>query len=181
MLARKSTPTRLPRMAPLTLLLLLLALLAFALARTALFRRAAFRVGYILIRSPLGLWLHRRQVARSALHGAHSLASPDGVQCGAFAVHVVPFLADNYAYLVVDRATRQCAVVDAGDAGAVLAAARRLGVEIRLALTTHGHYDHSGGNGELRSAIGPSLVVAGSGLDRIPALTLPVASGQEIE
>ncbi|MEM7138387.1 MAG: MBL fold metallo-hydrolase [Myxococcota bacterium] len=50
---------------------------------------------------------------------------------------------DNFIYLLGDKATRTCAVVDpAWDIDAILAEAERLDVEITHALCTHSHFDH---------------------------------------
>lgn len=50
---------------------------------------------------------------------------------------------DNFIYLVGDKATRTCAVVDpAWDADFILQEAERLGVDITHVLCTHSHFDH---------------------------------------
>ena len=58
----------------------------------------------------------------------------------------VPVRDDNYAYLLVDTATNQAAAVDPYDVPKVQAAAEKAGVQIVGNITTHHHYDHSGGN-----------------------------------
>ena len=58
----------------------------------------------------------------------------------------VPVRDDNYAYLLVDTATNQAAAVDPYDVPKVQAAAEKAGVQIVANITTHHHYDHSGGN-----------------------------------
>jgi len=50
---------------------------------------------------------------------------------------------DNFIYLIGDKASRTCAVVDpAWDADVILEEASRLDVEITNVLCTHSHFDH---------------------------------------
>lgn len=97
---------------------------------------------------------------------------------------VVPVhqLQDNYAYLVIDPASREAAVVDCAEAGRVLDAARRAGARLTTVLATHHHYDHVGGNDDLRGAI-PGLRIFGSAEDapRIPGITDPVHDGDTVK
>ncbi|THH04690.1 hypothetical protein EW145_g5326 [Phellinidium pouzarii] len=58
----------------------------------------------------------------------------------------VPVRDDNYAYLLIDDSTNEAAVVDPFDMTKVQAAADKEGVKIVANLTTHHHFDHSGGN-----------------------------------
>ena len=94
------------------------------------------------------------------------------------AIIIVPQLSDNFAYLVVDDASEQAAVVDCAEAGKVIAAAERHGVKLIAVLTTHWHGDHSGGNQDIVAKL-PGLKVYGASAEggRIPALTNPVADG----
>ena len=64
----------------------------------------------------------------------------------------VPQLSDNYAYLVIDPATREAGVVDCAEAEPVLAEARRRGLRLVAVLATHHHFDHSGGLGAFVAA-----------------------------
>ena len=57
-------------------------------------------------------------------------------------------------YLLEDENTHAAAVVDPGDeAGRILAQAKEDGVEIKLILLTHAHYDHTTGVAELHKAL----------------------------
>jgi hydroxyacylglutathione hydrolase len=93
----------------------------------------------------------------------------------------VPQLSDNYAYLVIDDSSKQCAVVDCAEADAVIAAAKSHGVKIVAVLTTHWHGDHSGGNDDIAAKIA-DLKIYGARAEggRIPALTDPVADGDQV-
>jgi hydroxyacylglutathione hydrolase len=90
----------------------------------------------------------------------------------------VPQLSDNYAYLIVDGASSDAAVVDCAEASPVLDEVRRRGVRLTTVLATHHHYDHVGGNQDLLAAL-PGLRVYGSRGDapRIPGITDPVDDG----
>jgi hydroxyacylglutathione hydrolase len=94
----------------------------------------------------------------------------------------VPQLSDNYAYLVIDPAANDAAVVDCAEAGPVLAEAERQSVRLVAVLATHHHYDHVGGNEDLLRAL-PGLRVYGSADDapRIPGITNPVRDGETVE
>jgi len=93
----------------------------------------------------------------------------------------VPQLQDNYAYLIVDPASREAAVVDCAEAAPVLQAARQAGARLTTVLATHHHYDHVGGNDDLRAAI-PDVRIFGSAEDapRIPGITNPVRDGETV-
>ncbi|EGZ10528.1 hypothetical protein PHYSODRAFT_520173 [Phytophthora sojae] len=68
-------------------------------------------------------------------------------------VELVPVLSDNYAYLLIDPSNRVAAAVDPVDAAKVYARAKELQVTISTILTTHSHWDHTGGNNDLRGLI----------------------------
>ncbi|KAJ8517319.1 hypothetical protein ONZ45_g5503 [Pleurotus djamor] len=58
----------------------------------------------------------------------------------------VPVRSDNYAYLLIDPKSNKAAAVDPYDVAKVKQAADSLGIQIVAGITTHHHYDHSGGN-----------------------------------
>jgi len=93
----------------------------------------------------------------------------------------VPQLADNYAYLLIDPASGNAAVVDCAEAGPVLHEARRRSVRLVAVLATHHHFDHVGGNGDLLAS-NRELRVFGSAADapRIPGITDQVRDGKTI-
>lgn len=95
-------------------------------------------------------------------------------------IEVVPCLADNYAYLLIDR-SGHTVVVDPSEAEPVVEALTRRSLELVGIWATHHHHDHVGGIPELVSRY-PRLEVVGSTYDaernRIPKLTRSL-SGDE--
>lgn len=92
----------------------------------------------------------------------------------------IPLLADNYGYLLI--AGKRAAIVDCSEAGPVLEEVRKRGLTLEAVLSTHHHFDHVGGNEEVARAV-PGLRVLGSreDLNRVPAITEPLADGEEFE
>ncbi|KAG6874291.1 hypothetical protein C0995_001516 [Termitomyces sp. Mi166 len=87
----------------------------------------------------------------------------------------VPVREDNYAYLLVDESSNKAAAVDPYDVSKITVAAKELGVQIVAALTTHHHFDHSGGN---KAAKHPDATIYG-GSDKVPALSKLVKDQDE--
>mmetsp|Transcript_127625 Transcript_127625/g.272109 ORF Transcript_127625/g.272109 Transcript_127625/m.272109 type:complete len:256 (-) Transcript_127625:246-1013(-) len=88
-------------------------------------------------------------------------------------VVVVPVLADNYAYLLIDEKSGKAATVDPAEAAVVLAAAQHEKADLTAIFTTHKHYDHAGGNAEVASKV-PGLKVYGGRADAVEACTHPL-------
>lgn len=95
------------------------------------------------------------------------------------AVKILPALADNYMYLITDKATNEAAIVDPVDPETVLKTVSEDGVTLTKVLTTHHHWDHAGGNEKLvKQFTGGSLEVFG-GDDRVGAMTKKVTQGEK--
>jgi hydroxyacylglutathione hydrolase len=80
----------------------------------------------------------------------------------------VPCLQDNYAYLV--HLGAMTAVIDPAEAEPVAAAMKARGWTLTHILNTHHHWDHSGGNRELKAAFGAEVVGPEADRSRIPAI-----------
>lgn len=93
----------------------------------------------------------------------------------------IPQLQDNYAYLIIDRSTGEAAVVDCAEAKPVLDEVQRQRVRLAAVLATHHHYDHVGGNDDLKAAVA-GIRIHGSAEDapRIPGITDPLGHGDAV-
>ena len=89
----------------------------------------------------------------------------------------VPALEDNYMYCVIDEETKTCGVVDPVDASAMITAAAREGATITAILTTHSHWDHAGGNVELKKRCASVEVVYGGAGDGVAGCTKELNDG----
>ena len=88
-------------------------------------------------------------------------------------------VADNYAYLVIDEATKKAACIDPAEPKVVLEAAKKENVELTHILTTHAHWDHAGGNEEMKRLV-PNLEVVGGKGDRAQAVMREVGDGDTV-
>lgn len=95
------------------------------------------------------------------------------------AVHIIPILDDNYAYIFVSGT--QCAVIDPGEALPVIKQLEFLKLTPTHIFNTHHHTDHIGGNAELKSRYGARLFAPESERNRIPNIDVGVRNGDQIQ
>nr|GFA14819.1 hydroxyacylglutathione hydrolase cytoplasmic [Tanacetum cinerariifolium] len=91
----------------------------------------------------------------------------------------IPCLEDNYAYLVIDEKTKQGAVVDPVEPEKVISVAKEHGVELKLVLTTHHHWDHAGGNEKIKELV-PGIKVYGGSIDNVKGCTNKLENGDKL-
>jgi len=92
-------------------------------------------------------------------------------------IEQIPCLSDNYVYLVHEPVQGLTAVVDPAETAPVLAALAAHGWRLTHILNTHHHYDHVGGNLELKAATGCRIVGPRADRERIPGIEDEVADG----
>ena len=87
-------------------------------------------------------------------------------------IEIIPCLKDNYAYLVSGGGL--CAVVDPSEATPVELVLKQRGLTLTHILNTHHHWDHSGGNRDLKEKFGAQVVGPEKDRSRIPAIDVGV-------
>lgn len=73
-------------------------------------------------------------------------------------IHQFGCLSDNYGYLIHEPGSSTTIAVDTPDAGAILQALDDRGWTLTHILNTHHHYDHTGGNLELKEKTGCIII-----------------------
>ncbi|CAI9091918.1 OLC1v1027038C1 [Oldenlandia corymbosa var. corymbosa] len=91
----------------------------------------------------------------------------------------IPCLEDNYSYLIVDEVSREGAVVDPVEPQKVVDVAEENWVDLKSVLTTHHHWDHAGGNEEMKKLV-PKIKIHGGIYDNVAACTHPVRDGDKL-
>ena len=86
---------------------------------------------------------------------------------------------DNFIWLLTRPGSRDCAIVDPGDAAPVMAALRERDLHLHTILVTHHHFDHVGGVAELLE-LSPERVI-GPHNPAIDNLSQRVAAGDRVE
>jgi hydroxyacylglutathione hydrolase len=92
----------------------------------------------------------------------------------------IPVLTDNYIYLIHDPVSGETAVVDPALAQPVLEVLHKQGWRVTYILNTHHHWDHVGGNLELKQITGCKIIAAQLDRDRIPGIDIGVSDGDVI-
>jgi len=85
-------------------------------------------------------------------------------------VELIPSLSDNYIFLLIDEVSKKCAVVDPAEAKPVLKRVQELGLTLESIFNTHHHFDHVGGNLELKQETNCAIYGYGQDAERLPGI-----------
>jgi len=94
-------------------------------------------------------------------------------------IQIIPCLQDNYSYLVIDEVNKIACVIDPSEADPIIKYLDNNKIELKFILNTHHHYDHVGGNQNLKKKYGASIVGYKGDKERIPGIDILV-NDQEI-
>ncbi|MEJ6705398.1 MAG: hydroxyacylglutathione hydrolase [Pseudomonadales bacterium] len=94
-------------------------------------------------------------------------------------VHQIPCLSDNYGYLIHDDDSGMTATIDTPEVAPINEALKQKGWRLTHILNTHHHFDHAGGNLELKEQWDCTIIGSGPDADRIPGIDTKVDDGDE--
>ena len=73
-------------------------------------------------------------------------------------IEIIKCLQDNYCYLVIDESKKVACVVDPSEAKPIINYIENSNLKLKYILNTHHHYDHVGGNSELKKKYNSIIV-----------------------
>lgn len=90
---------------------------------------------------------------------------------------IVPVLKDNYSYLVHDEESGQTLVIDPSVAQPIVNMLAQKGWRLSSIINTHHHWDHTGGNDELKQQTGCNVIGFKGDAHRIPGIDIQWEDG----
>ena len=89
-------------------------------------------------------------------------------------IKIIPCLKDNYSYLIIDEKNNNACVVDPSEAAPIMNYIDKNNIHLTFILNTHHHYDHVGGNNELKKKYSAKVVGYIHDAKRIPNIDITV-------
>ncbi len=92
---------------------------------------------------------------------------------------IIKCLTDNYSYIIFNEKTLIAAVVDPSEANPIINEIKKNNLKLKYILNTHHHYDHVGGNSELKKKYKCKVVGYEKDKDRIPEIDINLKDKQK--
>ena len=93
-------------------------------------------------------------------------------------VEIIPCLEDNYSYLIMDEINNNACIIDPSEAKPVIDFIEKKNINLKYILNTHHHFDHIGGNKELKKKYNSIVVGYKYDAKRIPEIDILVEDNQ---
>ena len=91
----------------------------------------------------------------------------------------IPCLTDNYAYIINDNDSKIVGVVDPSESKPIISFLKKKNLKLNYILNTHHHYDHVGGNIELKKFYGAKVVGFVGDKHRIPGIDIALTNNEK--
>ena len=87
-------------------------------------------------------------------------------------VKIVKCLLDNYAYILIDETNNSALVIDPSDSEPIINFIEKNKINLKFILNTHHHFDHVGGNKDLKKKYNLKVVGFEKDKNRIPEIDI---------
>ena len=94
-------------------------------------------------------------------------------------ITIIPCLSDNYAYIINDKNSKTIGVVDPSEAKPIISYLKKEKLELNYILNTHHHFDHIGGNAELKKIYKAKVVGFAGDKHRIPGIDITMKNNEK--
>ncbi len=93
-------------------------------------------------------------------------------------IEIIKCLKDNYSYLIINKTDLSSCVIDPSEAQPIINFVESNKINLKYILNTHHHYDHVGGNIELKKKYNSKVIGFVGDKDRIPGIDVLVKDNQ---
>ena len=93
-------------------------------------------------------------------------------------IEIIPCLQDNYSYLIIDESNNSACVIDPSEAKPIISFVENNDIKLKYILNTHHHFDHIGGNKELKKKYGSTILGFKEDSHRIPEIDILLEDNQ---
>ncbi|MAV62125.1 MAG: hydroxyacylglutathione hydrolase [Candidatus Pelagibacter sp.] len=93
-------------------------------------------------------------------------------------VEIIPCLTDNYSYVIIDKNNKKTCVIDPSESEPIINFLEKNNLKLNWILNTHHHYDHVGGNSELKKKYNAKVVGFLDDYKRIPEIDILLKDGE---
>jgi len=87
-------------------------------------------------------------------------------------VEIIKCLKDNYSYLLIDEETNSACVIDPGESKPIINYIEKNKINLKFILNTHHHFDHIGGNIDLKKKYNSKVIGFKKDKNRIPEIDI---------
>ena len=92
-------------------------------------------------------------------------------------IEIIKCLKDNFSYLIIDEQNNSACVIDPSEASPIIDHVEKLKLNLKFILNTHHHFDHVGGNQDLKKKYNSKIVSSKVEESRIPGIDIKVSEG----
>ena len=93
-------------------------------------------------------------------------------------VEIIPCLQDNYSYLIIDESNKTASVIDPSEAKPIINFIEKENINLKYILNTHHHFDHIGGNKDLKKKYNSVVIGYKDDANRIPGIDILLKNNQ---
>jgi len=91
----------------------------------------------------------------------------------------IPCLTDNYAYIINDNDSETVGVIDPSESLPIIKFLEKKNLKLNYILNTHHHFDHIGGNSELKKKYNAKVIGFKGDKNRIPGIDITLENNEK--